>query len=280
VEDHSNNGDIIYQVRLISLISLGIFLYVLFFQPFEYKLEKFNDRLIFVLGIGVITFLILLLFRIILPRSLTSRIRSESLKISNEVGLILLIWFFIATANICYLFFVGGIDISLTEGVKIALFSAFPSIVLKIADVNQTLRNQLRSFVRRNVKLEKELASMGDRKQEIISFRSEAGSEKLELGLDNVMMIKSADNYVDIFYKEDDQVSHKLIRNTLKNIQKLLSDYHDFVRCHRSCIVNSTYILNMTNSYKGHRLIMLDMEEEIPVSRQYILAIKEALSEE
>lgn len=280
MEDHSNNGDIIYQVRLISLISLGIFLYVLFFQPFEYKLEKFNDRLIFVLGIGVITFLILLLFRIILPRSLTSRIRSESLKISNEVGLILFIWFFIATANIFYLFFVGGIDISLTEGVKIALFSAFPSIVLKIADVNQTLRNQLRSFVRRNVKLEKELASIGDRKQEIISFRSEAGSEKLDLGLDNVMMIKSADNYVDIYYKEDEQVKHKLIRNTLKNIQKLLSDYHDFVRCHRSCIVNSTYILNMTNSYKGHRLIMLDMEEEIPVSRQYILAIKEALSEE
>ena len=41
--------------------------------------------------------------------------------------------------------------------------------------------------------------------------------------------------------------------------------------------MNSSYIVNMTNSYKGHQLKLLDLDEEIPVSRQYILGIKEVL---
>lgn len=280
MENQANSEDVRYQVRLISLISLGVFLYVLFFHPFDYQLQNFNDRLIFLLGLALITFLILVIFRIFLPRSLTQRIRSESLKISNEVGLILLIWFFISAANISYLFFVGRIEISLSEGVEIALFSSFPSIILKIADVNQTLRRQLRIFVRRNINLEKELEVARHKEPVKVVFKGEGGSETLELQIDHVIMVKSADNYVDIYYKDGDEISHKLIRNTLKNVQQQLAGYQDFLRCHRSYLVNASFILNMTNSYKGHRLIMLDMDEELPVSRQYILAIKEAMSEQ
>ena len=56
--------DNIYQVKLVSLISLGMFLFMLFFHPFEYSAEEFNDQLLIVFGIAVITFLILILFLI------------------------------------------------------------------------------------------------------------------------------------------------------------------------------------------------------------------------
>jgi len=266
-----------FQIKLISLISLGMFLFVLFFQPFETRQEDFNNRLVFLFGLAVITFLILGLFRIIMPVSLTSRIHAESLKITNEVGLILLIWVFITTANIFYLYYVGKIDLSLAEAVQIALFSAFPSIILKLADVNMMLRVQLRHFVRRNLKLEHDLANAKEQRVESVVFSSESQSEKIELLPDDILMIKSADNYVDIFYKKEDKVVHKLLRNTLKNIQKALRSHTEFLRCHRTCIVNSSYIVNMTNSYKGHQLKLLDLDEEIPVSRQYILGIKEVL---
>ena len=91
------------------------------------------------------------------------------------------------------------------------------------------------------------------------------------------MMIRSADNYVDIYFRKEKEIEHKLLRSTLKSIHNELNDYPEFLRCHRTCIVNSAYVLNMTNSYKGHRLIMLDLDEDIPVSRQYILGIKAAL---
>ena len=266
-----------YQIKLISLISLGMFLFVLFFQPFESRQQDFNNRLVFLLGIAVITFIILVIFRIIMPVSLTRRIHAESLKISNEVGLILLIWLFISAANIFYLYYVGRIGLTFAGAVQITLFSAFPSIVLKLADVNMMLREQLRHFVRRNIKLEYDLANAKEKQSDPVVFESESQTERIELMPDEVMLIRSADNYVDIFYKSEDQVKHKLLRNTLKNIQKVLKNNTEFLRCHRTCIVNTSYVLNLTNSYKGHRLKLLDFDEEIPVSRQYILGIKDVI---
>lgn len=280
MEEQNLAQDAKYQIKLISLISLGMFLFVLFFQPFDYQLEDFNDRMIFTLGIAVITFLVLVIFRIVMPVSLTSRIQADSLKISNEVGLIILIWFFITAGNIFYLHFVGKVALTLSVGVKIALFSAFPSIILKIADVNMALRVQLRHFVRRNIKLEHDLANAEQLQSVPVVLQSDTQTDKIELLPDDIMMIKSADNYVDIYYKTAEKVEHKLLRNTLKNMQQALRDQPDFLRCHRTCIVNTSYIVNMTNSYKGHRLKMLDMEEEIPVSRQYILGIKDVLDSE
>lgn len=280
MEEQNIAQDTKYQIKLISLISLAMFLFVLFFQPFDYQMEDFNDRLIFTLGIAVITFLILVIFRIVMPVSLTSRIHAESLKISNEVGLIILIWFFITTANIFYLFYVGKVELTLSVGVKIALFSAFPSIILKLADVNMSLREQLRHFVRRNMKLEHDLANAEMQQNDPVVLESDTQTDKIELFPDDIMMIRSADNYVDIYYKSEDKVEHKLLRNTLKNMQHTLREQHDFRRCHRTCIVNTAYIVNMTNSYKGHRLKLLDMDEEIPVSRQYILGIKDVLDSE
>lgn len=269
-----------YQVKLISLISLGMFLFVLFFQPFDYQIVDFNDRMIYTLGFAAITFLILVVFRIILPVSVTSRIRAESLKISNEIGLIILIWIFIACANLFYINYVGKVDLDLSGAVVISLFSAFPSTILKIADVNNSLRQQLLHFVRRNLKLEHDLAHAEQQQSEPVVLMSDTQTDKIELSPDDIMLIKSADNYVEIYYKSGEEVEHKLLRNTLKNMQQALRDLSDFRRCHRTCIVNTSYIVNLTNSYKGHRLTMLDIDEEIPVSRQYILGIKDVLDAE
>ncbi len=280
MEEQHIAQDTKYQIKLIALISLGMFLFVLFFQPFDYRMVDFNDRMIFTLGFAVITFLILVVFRIILPVSVTSRIHAESLKISNEVGLIILVWFFITCANIFYLHYVGKVELDLSMGVMISLFSAFPSIILKLADVNMSLREQLRHFVRRNIKLEQDLANAEQQQSEPVVLMSDTQTDKIELPPDDIMMIKSADNYVDIYFKTGDKIEHKLLRNTLKNMQHALRDQPDFRRCHRTCIVNTAYVVNITNSYKGHRLKMLDMDEEIPVSRQYILGIKDVLDAE
>jgi hypothetical protein len=277
VEEQNMAQDAKYQIKLISLISLAMFLFVLFFQPFDYQMAEFNDRMIFTLGFAVISFLVLVLFRIIMPVSLTSRIHAESLKISNEVGLIILIWVFISCGNIFYIRYVGKVDLDLSIGVMTAIYSAFPSIILKLADVNMSLREQLRHFVRRNIKLEQDLANIEQHHNEPVVLMSETQSDKLELSPDDIMLIKSADNYVEIFFRSGETIEHKLLRNTLKNMQQALRSQTDFRRCHRTCIVNTAYILSLTNSYKGHRIKMLDIDEEIPVSRQYILGIKDVL---
>lgn len=268
--------DNIQQLKLISLISLGMFLFLLFFHPFDYSVEEFNDQLIFVLGCAVITFLILVIFRIILPVSFTRRIRLESLKISNEVGLILLIWVFISIANIFYMRYVGHLELSIFTGLRICLFSAFPSVVLKLTDVNWALRRQLKHAVEKSLRLGHDL-SVAERQVTPEVFFSESQNDKLEVLPEYLMLIKSADNYVEMLYLDEDVVKQKLMRNTMKNIEQQLKRFPEFVRCHRTCIVNTDYVLNLTNSYKGHRLKLLHIDEELPVSRQYLLDMKEIL---
>lgn len=272
--------DNIRQLKLVSMISLGMFLFLLFFHPFDYSIQEFNDQLIFVLGCGVITFLILLIFRIILPVSFTRRIRLESLKISNEVGLILLIWLFITIANIFYMRYVGNLELTIFTGLRLALFSVFPSVILKLADVNAGLREQLKHAVEKNLRLGHDLSLAGHVDQAPEVFLSESQNDKFEVLPEYILLVKSADNYVEIVYLGDGELKQKLMRTTMKNIQLQLKKYPEFVRCHRTSIVNTSYILNMTNSYKGHRLKILHHEEEIPVSRQYLLDVKGILNSE
>ena len=108
-----------------------------------------------------------------------------------------------------------------------------------------------------------------------VKILSESQTDKIEVHPDDLMLIRSADNYVMIVYKDEESVKKKMLRNTITNIQSKLRKFPQFLRCHRTCIINSHYIVNLENSYKGYSLKILDYEDEIPVSRQYILNVKE-----
>jgi len=269
------SDEILYQFRLIGGISLGIFLFLLFFLPFGHKAMEFNDNLLFIIGLVSITFGIMAIFRILLPAWLNRVIKLETMKISNEVLIIVLIWVFNSLGSIFYLRYVGLLHISLFTGVKIVMFSSFPPVILKLADVNKNLREQLRHVVGRQIKMEKFEANEVMGNHPPLKFASESRTDKIEFPREDLMLVRSADNYVDIVYKEGDEVRRKTLRNTISNVQAYLRKYPEFLRCHRTCIINTHYILNLTNSYKGYRLRILDYDEEIPVSRQYILLIKE-----
>ena len=276
-KQYTFSDEVRFQLKLIAGISLGMFFFMLFFLPFELRELEFNNHLLFIVGLGAISFVVMGVFRILIPSSLGKVIKLETYKISNEVVNILVIWVFISLANIFYLRYVGLSDVTLFTGFKIVLFSSFPSIILKMADVNKRLRDQLRRFVGKNIRLEK-LSHEDTEERPPLVFLSESQTDKLESHPDDVMLVRSADNYVGIVYKDREEVKRIMLRNTITNVQSQLRKYPEFLRCHRTCIVNSHYILNLTNSYKGHRLKLLDYEEEIPVSRQYILAVKEYIN--
>ncbi len=269
-----------YQLKLIAGISLGMFLFMLFFIPFEFRDLGFNDRLLFIIGMGIICFIIMGVFRIILPSSLNEIIKLDTYKISNEVLTILLIWVFNALAYIFYLRFVGLLELSLFTVFKIVLFASFPSVILKLADVNKSLRDQLKHIVGKNVRLEKQVMDKDVVVRHTEIFSSDSLTDKIEIHPDDIMLVKSADNYINIIYKDGEEVKQKMLRNTLKHIHVQLRKHPEFIRCHRTCIINSLYIVNLTNNYKGYRLHLLDYAEEIPVSRQYILAVKEYMDSE
>ena len=75
------------------------------------------------------------------------------------------------------------------------------------------------------------------RKAEV--FTSDNNNDKIEIHPDDVLLVKSADNYVNIVYREGEKIRQKMLRNTLNQIQAQLRRYPEFLRCHRTSIINS-----------------------------------------
>jgi hypothetical protein len=107
-----------------------------------------------------------------------------------------------------------------------------------------------------------------------ISFKDESGETKLIIESKNLLYIKSADNYVEINYFENNIPKNTLIRNSLKNLESDLIDY-PIIRCHRSFIINTKRIESAKKTTSGFDVKMqLISDLTIPVSRSYVSELK------
>jgi DNA-binding LytR/AlgR family response regulator len=76
---------------------------------------------------------------------------------------------------------------------------------------------------------------------------------------------------------EGQKLKKALIRNTLKNIELQIKQYSNFIRCHRTFVVNLHYVVKLNHDYNSHWVTIKGYDEKVPVSRQYLLKLKEAL---
>lgn len=97
---------------------------------------------------------------------------------------------------------------------------------------------------------------------------------------DNIMYMESSGNYVDVCYREEGNMKHKLLRSTIKQMDEMMEKYGCFVRCHRAYIVNVNKIMNINGNAQGYRLNLEDTQQEIPVSRTYLKDFKSFLNKE
>ncbi|MFA5420079.1 MAG: LytTR family DNA-binding domain-containing protein [Bacteroidales bacterium] len=266
------------ELTLFFSISLGIFLFVLFFQPFWPEYLNYNNKLIFVAGLGAIVFIVMVLVRILLPLFM-----HQKLEQNTNTGLFALFENFLllalsSVAFAFYLRYVGLIDISFPVMLKVVFICLVPPVVLGIVDKYKNLIRQQEQIRKESFAMQKQFDKYKEEDQnKTIAFVAENNSEKLEVLIDGIVFIKSADNYVEIRIKEENKFSTKLIRNTLKNIELQLQPYPFFIRCHRTSIVNTHYIKKLKLNDNNYSLLLKDLDDEIPVSRQYLLKIREVI---
>ena len=262
------------RLGLYGSLSLAVFLFILFFQPFPVEFSDYNNVLIFTAGFGGIVLLLLYICNLIF-RGFINRQQNEMLTYFH--GLTLLILSSVAYAF--YLRYVGQIRISFPIISKVILICLVPPLFLRVFD----LRNQ---YKQGNTQLSEEIASlkrkitlMEDRdSQKTIEFASGNLTENIKLSQSDIVVIKSADNYVEIIYTENNILKRKLVRNTLNHIEQQLKPFNLFIRCHRSYIVNVDHIGSFTRKINSYWLTIRNLDEQIPVSRQYLLKVKDTLA--
>lgn len=87
----------------------------------------------------------------------------------------------------------------------------------------------------------------------------------LQIHLENLVAVSSADNYVEIHYLKESTIQKKLLRNTLKNI---LDQEPKLLKVHRSHLINPYHFKEWKNAST-----VIVHEVEIPISKNYKQAI-------
>lgn len=264
--------------RIFLGIGFAVFLFILFFQPFPLEHFDFNNRILVVAGLGAISFFFMMLIRIgfiiSLPESQNNTY--ETILPSYLGGFLILS--FSSVAYAFYIRYVGIVEITFYIMFKVVLICLAPPVLLRLHNTAKNTKSKLEELLKERDKIQKEIQFYrDDYLNKPIQFMSENSTESINLLVSDVAFIKSADNYVEIVYKEGESFRKKLLRNTLKNIEVQTKPYSNFIRCHRICIVNSNYLEKLNKRLHNYLITIKGYNEEIPVSRQYLLKLKEAI---
>jgi TolB-like protein/DNA-binding LytR/AlgR family response regulator len=104
-----------------------------------------------------------------------------------------------------------------------------------------------------------------EKKDKIVSIKTDT-KEELTINLKNLLYIEAQENYSRVVWKDDDGLTEKLLRATLKNIEDQIAD-DNILRCHRSFIINAKVKYSILGNSNGYRLKSKLFKQTIPISR-------------
>jgi len=268
--------DLSYNLKAILGISLGVFLFFLFFQPIELQTFEFNDMLMVITGFGGINLGIMAICLIIVPSIFPKFFHSRKWKLYKEIIFDLIIWILIAVAFNFYARYVGLVSITFEVSFRIVLSSLIPVVILIIIHQFRYLTRHLQNLI--DISRKAPVHPKDDLYEKAeITIVSENKSENIILDLADLVMVKSANNYIEVNYLENFLLKKKLIRTTLKNTEELLQSYDNIVRCHRSTLLNADYVAKLSGQQGTLKLHLKDLNVEVAVSRQYLEKVKEVI---
>ena len=111
-----------------------------------------------------------------------------------------------------------------------------------------------------------------------IAFSDEQSFDTSPIDSYCILYIVAADNYIRIYYQQNDAIKTQLIRSTLKKAEEKLVGNDNFYRCHRSYLVNLNYIRHISGNATGYKLHLEGIDDLIPVSRSLNNEISEKIS--
>ncbi len=265
------------QLGLFLSISLGLFLFVFIFKPFPLDHIDFDNRKLFVFGLGVIVFAVMFIVRVLYPGLMKNNGDNGKTALSSYLNGFI-IWLLSSVAFFFYLHYAGVFHPSSFTVFRVVIICLSPPLILNFYDRFAELKLQNESLsLESKIKQKKVDKNEEDHLNPSIELFSENQSEKFTLPVQDILFIRSADNYAEINYLNGGHRKKKLLRTSLRDIEFQLKPYPYLVRCHRICIINTNHIDMLAGNCNHNALILKGYDKEIPVSRQYFNKIKEAI---
>lgn len=257
-------------------IAISIFLFILFFQPFTTDKFEFENRLLFLSGFGMIVLIILIISQALFQLTL---LRKEEHNDNNSIYIALYFLFQIAATCLAFVFyirFVGQVSITFNIVVRVVFICLSLPVTFYLKFSIHSYQVQLKKYLLETRLMQKRLRQFSESySNKYIEILSDNESANFRIQVSEIVFAKSADNYVEIGYHDEGIVKKKMVRSTLRNIEQQLSEYNNFIRTHRTSLVNIQYIVKLNKNFNTYWLSLDKTKETIPVSRQYLIAVKD-----
>lgn len=223
------------------LISLWLFVFAFIIKPFDDGTIDFRSWLLISLGFSLIAFLCYGVLSVV-QKAIYEKISNWN--IALEISGIL--FFYLIYLIGVYVYYKSPI---LNGGY---VFSQFFSIIfIKVALILTPVIILARRYLLKLIPI----------KDDFLLFRGENKLDILKIKKEDLVCISNAQNYVEIFYTENNHLRSKLIRISLKKVQ---DDFDFLMQIHRSHLINPFHF----KSWKDSNTIVLT-QIELPVSKNY-----------
>ena len=197
--------------------------------------------------------------------------RIENVK--KEIFWDLWILFTVSVGYFLYYKALGIMEFGFNMIITLILIAIVPTSVLIVLNRHRLLRSHLKLANELNIKLQ-ENKSIPDK---LVHFISDYQKDNLSIKVSLILFIRSANNYIEVFWKEDKEVKSHMVRCSLTKAEEILKDDKFIFKCHRSNMVNINYIDKIEGSTQGYRLYFEKVDFPVPVSKNYVLKLKELI---
>lgn len=292
------------QIKLAFIFGLVVFMLMYFVKPFGFS-NSSKQLLINSLYAGALTSIAIAFDFFILFPLFPRFFKEEKWTIAREIIFTVVVITTIATLNVLASKFIWSDDLSFISWLKMIFFTGIIGIapatisilinqtrLLKkyrneVVSINEHLVNgKTNDFLGDSISTNFETAITENDIVEIrtepvlqqIVFTSENEKENLRINPQHFLAATSADNYVKVFYIQNDKLKTTIIRSTLKKVEEYSADFSNIFRCHRTALVNTAQVEKVNGTAQGYKLKLAFMMDEIPVSRNLNKELKERLA--
>jgi hypothetical protein len=235
------NPSIKHHLLIAILISLWLFFFAFIIRPFDDGTINFRAWFLISFGFSVMAFLFYGLLAFI-QKNFYERIGKWNISLE-----IIAIFLFHGLYLIgVFAFYKSPI---LNGGYTFSEF--FSGIFIKVALIITPVIVLARRYVIKLIPI----------KDDVLVFKGENRLDILKINKSDLVCISNAQNYVEIFYLENEKLHSKLIRSSLKKVQ---DNFGFLVQIHRSHLINPSHF----KSWRNANTIILT-QIELPVSRNY-----------
>jgi hypothetical protein len=262
------------RLKTFLVLGFGLFtyLFLIVYKPFR-AVEIGDHQVWFLFGFGISVSIALSITYFIIPNIFKNIFQQEHWQIKKEILYLMLSLAVTSILNYTYNETIGGLidapKYSLLEYFGITFSVGIFPIIFLIFLVELFLS-------RRNSAEAKALlgqlppTKITSKPEEFLIIQSDTTkSPVLKIAPNDFILARSDNNYITLFYLEDDEFKRQLFRLSMKKLEGQCLKTKFIIRCHRSYMINKNRIKKIEGNARSLVVKLEHYLEDVPVSRSF-----------